>query len=406
MRMRNLFLLFVVLCLLGGLASSAFAAPVKMEFFFSQGLYYSVFKGLIDQFNKANPDIIIEPNTSPEPEKVLQTRVMSNTVPDLISLWSSSADFKAYAKDDVWLDLTGQPVLKKVNQDFLKSLRIGGKDYSLPYAYTGVGLYYNKKIFSDNGLTPPKTYDDLINIAKKLKAKGITAFAFADKDDWTHGKLNMPLYVVTIPNWQKFFSDLEQGKVSAKSNPDYRKFAQRVLELREYGQSDSLASDYTASIAMFANGKSAMLIEGTWALGGLLEANPKLDTELLPFPGNTVDTYNFPITIDTSFAVSSRVKDKKAALKVLDFLASAKAAQEYTTALGCPMLIQGIAANVSQFKPIMAAYAKGKAAPWPQDLWPAEVYPENYKVVQNLVLTKNIDQFIEQTDKMFADARQ
>ena len=149
-----------------------------------------------------------------------------------------------------------------------------------------------------------------------------------------------------------------------------------------------------------------MLIEGTWALGGLLEANPKLDTELLPFPGNTVDSYNFPITIDTSFAISSRVKDKKAALKVLDFLASAKAAQEYTTALGCPMLIQGIAANVPQFQPIMDAYAKGKTAPWPQDLWPAQVYPENYKVVQNLVLTKNIDQFIEQTDKMFADARQ
>ena len=55
-----------------------------------------------------------------------------------------------------------------------------------------------------------------ISIAKKLKAKGITAFAFADKDDWTHGKLNMPLYVVTIPNWQKFFSDLEQGKVSPR----------------------------------------------------------------------------------------------------------------------------------------------------------------------------------------------
>jgi len=405
MRLKSLVLFLVVLVFLGGLAVTVSAAPAKLEFFSSQAIEYPWIKVLMEEFNANNPGIIIVPNNAPEPEKVLQTRVMSNSVPDLIALWSSSADFKAYAKDGIWLDLTGQPFLKKVNQDYLNSLKVDGKDYSLPYSFTGVGLYYNKKIFADNGLTPPKTYDDLISIAKKLKSKGITAFAFADKDDWTHGKLNSPLYVVTIANSQKYFSDLAEGKTTAKANPDYRKFAQRVLELRNYGQFDSLATDYTASIAMFANGKSAMLIEGTWALDGLLQANPKLDTELLPFPGNTADSYNFPITIDMSFAISSRVKDKNAALKVLDFLSSMNAAQKYAKASGSPMLIQGISGTIPQLKPILDAYAKGKSAPWPQDLWPAPVVPENYKVVQNLILTKNIDQFIEQTDKMFADAR-
>jgi raffinose/stachyose/melibiose transport system substrate-binding protein len=387
-------------------AMGLYAAPVKLEFFSSQAIEYPWYKALIEDFNKANPSILIEPNNAPEPEKVLQTRVMSNSVPDICSLWSSSADFKQYARDDVWLDLTGQAFLKKVDESFLNSLKVNGKDYSLPYASTGVGIWYNKKIFSDNNLTPPKTYDDLISIAKKLKAKGITAFAFADKDDWTHGKLNTPLYVVTIPNFQQFFADLAAGKTSAKSNPSYRKFAMRVLELRNYCQPDTLGTDYTASVTLFASGKTAMLIEGNWVLDGALQIDPKLDIEMIPFPGDTATSYNFPITIDTSFAISSAIKNKAAALKLFDFFATMEAAQKYANLSSSPMLIKGIVCKVQQLKPVLDAYSKGKSAPWPQDLWPAQVVPENYKVVQSLVLTKDIDKFLSDTDKIFAEARQ
>lgn len=399
--MRRAFLFIVLVVLTVG----AWAAPVKLEFFSSQAIQYPWLKSLIEDFNKANPGIVIEPNNAPEPEKVLQTRVMSNSVPDVIALWSSSADFKLYAKDGTWLDLTGQPFLKAVNQDYLASLKVDGKDYSLPYAFTGVGIYYNKKMFADNKVSVPRTWAELISAAKAFKAKGINAFAFADRDDWTHGKLNMSLYVVTIPNSQKFFADLAEGRTSAKANPAYRKFAERVLELRAYGQPDSLGTDYTASIGMFATGKSAMLIEGDWALDGILQANPKMDTELIPFPGDSPNGYNFSITIDMSFAISSQVKEKAAALKLLDFLSSRPVAQKYEDLSGSPMLIMGIPGKVAQKKPILDAYARGNSAPWPQDLWPAQVVPENYKIVQNLILTKDVDRFLADTDKIFAEAR-
>jgi raffinose/stachyose/melibiose transport system substrate-binding protein len=396
-------IMLVVLAIVA--AEGLYAAPVKLRFFSSQAIQYPWYKAIIDDFNKNNSDIIIEPFNAPEPEKVLQTMVMSNAVPDICSLWSSSADFKQYAMDDVWLDLTGQAFLKKVDENFLKSLKVNGKDYSLPYSSTGVGIWYNKKIFADNKLALPKTYADLISIAKKLKAKGIIAFAFDDKDDWTHGKLNSPLYVVTIPNYQQFFADLAAGKTSAKSNPAYRKFATRVLELREYAQPDTLGTDYTAQNTLFATGKAAMMIEGNWALDGLLQIDPKLDIALIPFPGDTATGYNWPITIDSSFAISSAVTNKAAALKLFDYFATTEAAQKYANLSLSPMLIKGIVCKVPQLQPVLDAYAKGNSAPWPQDLWPAQVVPENYKVVQNLVLTRNIDQFLTETDKIFAEAR-
>ncbi len=40
-------------------------------------------------------------------------------------------------------------------------------------SYT-VGLYYQNKIFADNGLKPPTNETEFMNVCKALQAKGIT----------------------------------------------------------------------------------------------------------------------------------------------------------------------------------------------------------------------------------------
>jgi ABC-type glycerol-3-phosphate transport system substrate-binding protein len=59
-----------------------------------------------------------------------------------------------------------------------------------------------------------------------------------------------------------------------------------MLETLEYGPEDSLAVDYESSIADVVNGKAAMTISGTWALGTMRTNNPDIDkdVELIPFP--------------------------------------------------------------------------------------------------------------------------
>src|SRR6476469_6597736 len=42
-------------------------------------------------------------------------------------------------------------------------------------------LWYNKKLFTDNNLTAPASFDDFFKVADALKAKGITALALGDK---------------------------------------------------------------------------------------------------------------------------------------------------------------------------------------------------------------------------------
>ncbi|WP_433421319.1 N-acetylglucosamine/diacetylchitobiose ABC transporter substrate-binding protein [Microtetraspora malaysiensis] len=56
------------------------------------------------------------------------------------------------------------------------------KPYLLNYVYTAYGLWYDAKLFEKEGWTPPKTFDEFKTLADKIKAKGITPYAYAGKN--------------------------------------------------------------------------------------------------------------------------------------------------------------------------------------------------------------------------------
>lgn len=45
----------------------------------------------------------------------------------------------------------------------------GGKLEVLPYEYNVEGIFYNKKLFRENGLKTPATWDELVSAAAKLQ---------------------------------------------------------------------------------------------------------------------------------------------------------------------------------------------------------------------------------------------
>jgi multiple sugar transport system substrate-binding protein len=82
--------------------------------------------------------------------------------------------------DDVW---------EKIGGNFgsaAKALSTGldGHQYLVPiYNYPWV-VFYNKSVFSAKGYTVPTTWDDYVNLLKKMKSDGLIPLAFADKDGW------------------------------------------------------------------------------------------------------------------------------------------------------------------------------------------------------------------------------
>src|SRR2546428_13233780 len=60
-----------------------------------------------------------------------------------------------------------------------------GDQYSVPVSvHRGNVLWYNKKIFDDNKLAAPTTWDEFFTVPAAPKAKGITPLALGDQNKW------------------------------------------------------------------------------------------------------------------------------------------------------------------------------------------------------------------------------
>ena len=83
----------------------------------------------------------------------------------------------------------------------------GQTTYCLPVAFVMHGLFYNKKVFKDLGLTPPVTVDEFLRLLGTIGASGnITPLALGTADMWESPKSSSPAWAPTFgvakkPGW-------------------------------------------------------------------------------------------------------------------------------------------------------------------------------------------------------------
>jgi N-acetylglucosamine transport system substrate-binding protein len=125
----------------------------------------------------------------------LQPRFNSGTnIPDVVdNSGTGQMDWTALAGAGQLQDLTAlwnapsvDDPSKKVRDTVLAGTietgMVAGKPYQMNYVATTFGLWYNKKLFADNGWTAPKTWAEFTALCDKIKAKGIVPFAYAGKN--------------------------------------------------------------------------------------------------------------------------------------------------------------------------------------------------------------------------------
>ncbi|MFJ4711553.1 ABC transporter substrate-binding protein [Streptomyces sp. NPDC088785] len=108
--------------------------------------------------------------------KVVDTKVKdlvaAGHAPDMAQI-GAYADYAAAGK----LLPVGELLNVPTQADFLPQLADAGKvdnvQYGMPFAASTRLLFYNKKLFKDAGITPPRTWAELAADASALKAKGV-----------------------------------------------------------------------------------------------------------------------------------------------------------------------------------------------------------------------------------------
>ncbi|GGV68898.1 ABC transporter substrate-binding protein [Streptomyces longisporoflavus] len=193
---------------------------------------------------------------------------------------------------DLEKELDKLGVLDRVEPAAISTIKAlyGGKMQVLPYEYNIEGIFYNKKIFAENGIEVPGTWSELTAAAARLEAKGTQPFSASGQLGWPLTRLiSGYLYRSLGPD---ALQDVKDGKAKL-TDPAYVKAARQVADLGKKGYfGKGVGSiDYDTSFNQFLTGKAAMLYMGSWALTNI--ADPKQNTVgadnigFMPFPAVT-----------------------------------------------------------------------------------------------------------------------
>ncbi|MFF2327157.1 MULTISPECIES: ABC transporter substrate-binding protein [unclassified Streptomyces] len=220
---------------------------------------------------------------------------------------------------DIETELKKLGVLDRIQPAALSTIKAlyDGKVEVLPYEYNIEGIFYNKKIFSENGLNEPGTWDELTKVSAALDAKGIQPFSASGQQGWPLTRLiSGYLYRSLGPDALR---DVKDGKARL-TDPEYVKAAQEIADLGKKGYfGKGVGSiDYDTAFNQFLTGKAAMFYMGSWALTDI--ADPKQNTVgaenigFMPFPavsGGKGSADQYPSNVGLAMTLGKKTFDSK-----------------------------------------------------------------------------------------------
>lgn len=378
---------------------AASGGKVAIELFHQKPENVELYNTLVNKFMEENPDIQVNVTLAESTTTTLISRVAAGNIPQLVSVFPWNASYKDMFREGLFMDLTDQDFMKRVTPSVLERCEVNGKQYSLPLTTNSFGLYYNVDIFNELGLTIPKTMDEMWGVCDKLVEAGIQPFSFPDKKAVRINQQFDRMLIGCVDH--DFYSKCDEqinGSYNIKDDPNIRKYAETILKLREYGNPDSLGYDDEPAYEEFTSGKSAMYIDGSWAVTTFETMNPDLNFNCTAIPAITTDDFWTCGTVDTAYSISADCtpEQQDACIRFLDFLVREDIAQEFSDGDKNPTLIQGVEYNVPQLKEINDYIDEGRFAPSLASIWTQDLRNSLVVSVQALILDKDVDTFLDE----------
>lgn len=228
-----------------------------------------IVKEIVADFEADNPDVkvkleVLSNEQYKDKIKVLST---SNELPDVGMTWAAGylepyVDGKKFAPLD---DLLEGNLKDSFVSGIPEAYEIEGSTYGLPLELNIATVFYNKKIFEENGLEAPKTYEEFQNAVETLAKNGVAPIALGNKDRWT-GSL-----------WYMYFADrIGGGDVLTNAINRSGSFTDPALvsaaeEVQNLVDKDAFLKGFNGlsdeeAKSMFMNEQAAMYLIATWDL--------------------------------------------------------------------------------------------------------------------------------------------
>lgn len=277
--------------------------------------------------NGQNYELVATPLDHEAFKTSIHETLASPRSPDLYSYWAGARVTSVLENlepfDEVWesANLPGN-----VPPSVREACTYDGKIYLLPITQHYVAFFYNKKIFAQVGVEPPRTWAEFNVVCEKLKSSGKIPIALGARDKWP-AQFWFDYLLLRTAGYE-YRQQLMKGKVSYADAPVRRVFdLWTELVKKNYFNSNPVQTswDTGASEAVF-QGEAAMTLMGTWIIGYYADANHNWkageDYDYFTFPIVDEGVPNYALGPIDGFVLSKNALQKQGAKEVLTYLAS------------------------------------------------------------------------------------
>lgn len=359
-------LLAAVIAGCGGPGRDADAKPASLTFWLSQQAPQAVKSG-ITAFGArygVRPEIV----TIPDPfETNTLTKWTAGERPDVL-YWQPAAKFLAQLVPRTNLqDLSAMAFVRRTKYGLAAgSGAVDGRTYTATVGFPAIfGIFYNRDVFAEHDLRPPKTYDELLSMSRRLATAGVAPMSVAGGDPWT---TQVPVY--------QLFTDAVAGGLIGRINQARASWTDPavVTALRTfasyvgagYTNPGYRTATYADQQSDLLSGKVAMVAQGSWMISALADTAGLAEVDrtigFMPWPSSSGKV--MWQSSNNASIMLPKTRDGARERAARDYVAYATTTgyQAYLAAAAEPSVIAGIAdpAGLSALQRAVAdAYGSG-----------------------------------------------
>ncbi|HPH97405.1 MAG TPA: extracellular solute-binding protein [Anaerolineaceae bacterium] len=286
---------------------------------------------ILEAFHAKYPNITVkfDPTNPPDYNATLRTQLETGNAPDLFFVRSFAtgrelfdAGYIASLKD---LPGLSDAISAASNAPWATDK---GEPYAVPIAAVSHGIYYNQDLFEKNGIAIPKTWEELMAAAEKLKAAGVTPFANGTKDAWD---INEVVMMTLLPN---LVGGLDGRMAYLNGERCFNDAAmvaafQEIKDMTPYLPEGFTALTYYDSQQLFVQGKAAMMFDGSWSISGFEKDAPDFKWSVFAAPPPAGKDQYISFHMDAAIGMNAASKNPEAARTFLTWLESVEFAEMF-----------------------------------------------------------------------------
>ncbi len=231
----------------------------------------AVTNNIVEAFNKANDGkykVEFEAADTETHSKNMKLKAEDGTLPQIF--WIEGSEAAEYSGAGVLMDMTEfldeNPDIKTALGGMDAAFKDDNGQYGLPYQCNVQGIFYNKELFDKAKAAYPTdatTYDEFIEIIKKLKDSGVTPLAIGGKNSafamWEFNEF------LARYGWEDNIGNILEGK-DKFNNKELVACFEKLQGLKDAGAfPENMATiEYFDAKQLFNEGKAAMFGTGQW----------------------------------------------------------------------------------------------------------------------------------------------